>query len=248
MPIHQISTAALDVHGPKIVFTIPGINWKITETVVVGWIIIAAFWILCIFLTRNLKKKPETKRQIIAEMIVKSVNNMVKQNMGVKYMRYAPYIAMLLGYAAIGSLVSLLGLRSITADVNTTITWGLMTFVLITYEKIRSNGILGYFKGYTQPVAVITPINIISEVATPISMAFRLFGNIAGGMVITGIIYMALAALSSALHLSFGIGPFSVNVFQVGIPAVLSVYFDLFAGCIQAYIFATLTMVNVAQD
>lgn len=248
MPINQISTAALDVHGPKIVFTIPGINWKITETVVVGWIIIAAFWILCIFLTRNLKKKPDTKRQIIAEMIVKSVNNMIKQNMGAKYMRYAPYIAMLLGYAAIGSLVSLLGFRSITADVNTTITWGLMTFVFITYEKIRSNGVWGYFKGYAQPVAVITPINIISEVATPVSMAFRLFGNIAGGMVITGIIYMALAALSSALHVSFAIGPFSVNVFQVGIPAVLSVYFDLFAGCIQAYIFATLTMVNVAQD
>ena len=123
-----------------------------------------------------------------------------------------------------------------------------MTFVLITYEKIRSNGVWGYFKGYAQPVAVITPINIISEVATPVSMAFRLFGNIAGGMVITGIIYMALAALSSALHVSFAIGPFSVNVFQVGIPAVLSVYFDLFAGCIQAYIFATLTMVNVAQD
>lgn len=248
MPIQQISTAALDIHGPKIVFTIPGINWKITETVVVGWIIIVLIFALCIFLTRNLKRSPETKRQVIAEYLVSSVNNLVRQNMGAKYMKYAPYIAMLISYAALGSLISLLGFRSMTADVNTTLTWGVMTFVLITYEKFRSNGFLGYFKSYTQPVPVITPINIISEVATPVSMAFRLFGNIAGGMVITGIIYMALAAASSALHLSFAIGPFSINVFQVGIPAVLSVYFDLFAGCIQAYIFATLTMVNVAQD
>ncbi|MCD7772953.1 MAG: F0F1 ATP synthase subunit A [Ruminococcus sp.] len=248
MQMQMISTAALDVHGPKVVFTIPGIDWKITETVVVGWILIAVFWILCIFLTRNLKKKPETKRQIIAEMLVKSVNNMVRQNMGERYMKYTPYIAMLISYAAVGSLVSLLGLRSITADVNTTITWGVLTFILMTYEKIRKNGFLGYLKGYTQPVAVITPINIISEVATPVSMAFRLFGNIAGGMVITGILYYALASLSSILHLSFAIGPFAINVFQVGIPAVLSVYFDLFTGCIQAYIFATLTMVNVAQD
>lgn len=244
----EISVAAMEVHGPKVVFTVPGINWQVTETVVVGWILIVAILLLCIFLTRNLKKKPETKRQIIAEMMVTSVNKMVRQNMGDKYIHYAPYIATLLAYAALGSLVSLLGLRPMTADINTTLTWAVMTFILITYEKIRSNGVWGYIKSFTQPVAVITPINIISEFATPMSMSFRLFGNIAGGTVITGIVYMALSMLSSALHLSFCIGPFSIDVMQIGIPAVLSVYFDIFCGLIQAYIFASLTMVNVAQD
>ena len=166
-------------------------------------------------------------------MLVNFVNNMVKENMGVKMMKYAPYIATLLIYAVFGALISMIGLRSMTADINVTATWALMTFVLITYNKIKANG----FKGY--------PLNIISEVATPASMAFRLFGNVAGGMVITGLLYGALGSLSSALGLTFEAGSWAFSVFQVGIPAVLSVYFDLFSGCIQAYIFSMLTMVNV---
>ena len=94
-------------------------------------------------------------------------------------------------------------------------------------------------------MAFILPLNIIGEVATPASMAFRLFGNVAGGMVITGLLYGALGSLSSALGLTFEAGSCAFSVFQVGIPAVLSVYFDLFSGCIQAYIFSMLTMVNV---
>ena len=105
-------------------------------------------------------------------------------------------------------------------------------------------GCVGYFD--TGIIFIfILPLNIISEVATPASMAFRLFGNVAGGMVITGLLYGALGSLSSALGLTFEAGSWAFSVFQVGIPAVLSVYFDLFSGCIQAYIFSMLTMVNV---
>ena len=89
-------------------------------------------------------------------------------------MSFAPYIATLLVYAVLGALVSLLGLRSMTADFNVTLTWALMTFVLITYNKIKSNGIGGYFKGFAQPIAFMLPLNLISEVATPLSMAFRM--------------------------------------------------------------------------
>jgi F-type H+-transporting ATPase subunit a len=121
-----------------------------------------------------------------------------------------------------------------------------MTFILITYHKIKANhGLWGYIKSFGKPVAFIFPLNIISEVATPASMAFRLFGNVAGGMVITGLIYGALGTLSSVLHLHFEFGSWAISVFQVGIPAVLSIYFDLFSGCMQAYIFSMLTMVNV---
>ena len=220
-------------NGPKIVFEIGELRF--TETVVMGWLIIVAVLILCLWLTHDLKKVPEKKRQVVAEMLVNFVNNMVKENMGVKMMKYAPYIATLLIYAVFGALISMIGLRSMTADINVTATWALMTFVLITYNKIKANG----FKAF------ILPLNIIGEVATPASMAFRLFGNVAGGMVITGLLYGALGSLSSALGLTFEAGSWAFSVFQVGIPAVLSVYFDLFSGCIQAYIFSMLTMVNV---
>ena len=187
-------------NGPKIVFEIGSL--RITETVVMGWLIIVAVLILCLWLTHDLKKVPEKKRQVVAEMLVNFVNNMVKENMGVKMMKYAPYIATLLIYAVFGALISMIGLRSMTADINVTATWALMTFVLITYNKIKANGFKGYLKSFAQPVWVIAPINILE-------------------------------------------GSWAFSVFQVGIPAVLSVYFDLFSGCIQAYIFSMLTMVNV---
>lgn len=233
--------------GPRVVFTLPifgGID--ITETIVIGWLIIIAVLLLCLWLTKDLKKVPEKKRQVIAEFFVNFVNGSVKESMGSRFMSFAPYIATLLVYAVLGALVSLLGLRSMTADFNVTLTWALMTFVLITYNKIKSNGIGGYFKGFAQPIAFMLPLNLISEVATPLSMAFRMFGNISGGMVITTLLYGALGALSSALH-SFSIGSVVISLGQLFTPAVLSIYFDLFSGCIQAYIFATLTMVYVSS-
>ena len=230
--------------GPKVVFEIFG--WHCTETVVMGWLVILIVFILCKVLTSNLKKVPETKRQVVAEMMVKFVNNMVRSNMGEDMMCYAPYIGALLLYALLGSLISLVGLRSVTADFNTTLGMAIITFAMITYTKIKYHGFGGYLKGFFQPIGFMFPLNIISEVATPASMAFRLFGNIAGGMVISGLLYGALGSLSQSIGLSFAAGSWAFNVFQVGIPAVLSVYFDLFSGTIQAYIFSMLTMVNVA--
>ena len=231
--------------GPKIVFELFGLRF--TETVVIGWAIIIAVLLLCLWLTKDLKKIPEKKRQVVAEMFVNFVNDMVKDNMGEKMMHYAPYIATLLVYSVVGSLVSMIGLRSMTADINVTVTWAAMTFILITYNKIKYHGFGGYLKGFAKPVAFIFPLNVISEVATPVSMAFRLFGNVTGGMIITGLLYSALGSLSSLLGLAFEAGSWAFSVFQVGIPALLSAYFDLFSGCIQAYIFASLTMVYVGD-
>lgn len=233
--------------GPKVVFTIPlfgGID--ITETIVIGWAIIIAVWLICLFLTKDLKRIPEKKRQVIAEMFVKFVNDTVEVTMGKRWKKFAPYIGTLLVYAVLGALVSLLGLRSMTADFNVTLTWALMTFTMITFFKIKTNGLGGYLKGFGQPIAVMLPLNLLSEVATPLSMAFRMFGNIAGGSVITALIYGGLSALSQVLHISFSVGPFTIDMAQIFTPAVLSIYFDLFSGCIQAYIFSMLTMVYVS--
>lgn len=234
--------------GPRVVFTIPifgGLD--ITETVVIGWLVILIVLLLSLYLTSNLKIIPTTKRQIIAEMAVNFVNNTVKQAMGERFIYFAPYIATILLYSLLGSLMSLLGLRSVTADLNTTLSMAIVTFILITYFKLRTNGFVGYLKSFGQPMFFLAPLNVLSEIAVPISMSFRMFGNIAGGAIITSLLYMALGALSNLLHLSFAFGAFELNVTQVFIPAVLSIYFDLFTGCIQAYIFAMLTMVNISM-
>ncbi len=238
----------IDISGAKVLFNIGGI--VITETVVNTWVVILLITALCIFLTRNMKVHCETRRQLIAEYIVKTFNKLVRGNMGEKFSEYSPLIAAVMLSSALCSLSSLVGAYAPTGDLSTLVGWALLVFALITYNKIRASGILGYFKGYTQPIAVMTPMNIISEFATPISMAFRHFGNIASGTVVMALVYSAMAALSNAL---LGILPGALGstlsqipIFQVGIPAVLSLYFDLFSACIQAFIFSMLTMAYVS--
>ena len=148
-------------------------------------------------------------------------------------------------YSLCGSLISLLGARPVTADFNTTLAWALVTFVMVQWNNIRAHGIGGYLKGFVQPVPFLLPLNLISEAATPVSMSFRHFGNVAAGVVITELIYSALAGLTSLLfHID-------IPILQIGLPAVLSLYFDLFTAVLQAFIFCMLTMVfisNAASD
>ena len=143
----------------------------------------------------------------------------------------------------------MVGMFSPTGDLSTCVGWAVLVFVVITYYKIRTQHIGGYLKGFTQPVFIMTPLNMISEVATPISMAFRLFGNIASGSVVTLLLYGGLAALSSGI---LGLIPGAVGevlsmipIFQLGIPAILSIYFDLFTSVLQAFIFCMLTMMYI---
>jgi F-type H+-transporting ATPase subunit a len=217
------------------------IVFAISESVVTGWLVILIVLAVCLILTHNLQKVPTTKRQCAAEYLVKTVNNMVRTNMGEDFMGYAPYIAAVFSYVLLGSLISMIGFRSVTSDISVTGTLAVMTFVLITYTKISAHGLGGYLKQF------INPLNIISEVATPVSMALRLFGNIAGGMIITMILYAALGAASGAVYrlIGFEAETYYFNIFQIGIPAVLSIYFDLFSGTIQSYVFIMLTMIYI---
>ena len=237
----------IDVHGPKILFEIPVLGGiKVSETIVNMWIIMAVITLVCFFLGRKLRVKNPSKRQLVAEKAVLMITSMVTGVMGKRNAHWAPYIGTLLLLSAFSSLSSLTGLRPPTADLNVTLGWALVTFVMIQATKIKYHGFGGWLKGFAEPVVVMTPMNIISELATPISMSFRHFGNIAAGLVITSLIYGALAALSSAL---LGWIPVlgDIPLFQVGLPALLSIYFDLFTSCLQAYIFCMLTMVFVSN-
>ena len=233
--------------GPRILFTVPlfgGI--PVTETVRNTWIVMAVIIGLCLWLTHDMKVIPAGRRQLAAEKIVKAAEGLVTDTMGGKYRAMTPYIAALFSISFFGSISSLTGLRPLTADLSTTLSWSLLTFVMVQLNNIRYHGVGGWLKSFTRPLAFMTPLNIVSELANPISMSFRHFGNIAAGMVITGLLYSALGALSRALlgWLPGGLG--AVPILQVGIPAVLSIYFDLFTGFLQAYIICMLTMVFVA--
>ena len=246
-----------DISGAKIFFRIPtGIpilgDFLISETLVVSWIVMAIITGLCIFLTRNLKVENITKRQAVAEMIVETANNFVRNNTGGnKFDKLIPFIAALFGTSIVSNLISLVGLRSPTADLSTEAAWAIVVFIMITANKIKASGFGGYLKGFTTPIFIMTPFNILSEIATPISMACRHFGNILSGVVINGLIYAALAVASSAL---LGLLPGAVGrvlsqvpILDVGLPAILSVYFDWFSGAMQAFIFTMLTIMYIAN-
>ncbi len=246
-----------DISGAKIFFRIPtGIpilgDFLISETLVVSWLVMIIITGLCIFLTRNLKVENISKRQAVAEMIVETANNFVRNNTGgTKFDKLIPFVSALFATSIVSNLISLVGLRSPTADLSTEAAWAIVVFVMITANKIKASGFGGYLKGFTTPIFIMTPFNILSEIATPISMACRHFGNILSGVVINGLIYAALAVASSAI---FGIIPGAVGQFlskipilDVGIPAVLSVYFDWFSGAMQAFIFTMLTIMYIAN-
>ena len=220
-------------------------NFKISETVIVSWLIIAALALVSYFLTRNLKKVPTTKRQIFLEYAVGVLYDMVNNTMGEKVVKkmpnLVPYIGSLFLFFACSNLVGLLGFRSPTTDIDTTLAWALITFFMIYFTGIKFNG-MGYFKGLLEPIPFLLPLNIIGEIAKPISLTFRPFGNILGGAVIMALIYQFLGWLSSLIP---GIG--TIPIGQLVIPVPLHLYFDLFSGLLQSFIFIMLTMVFVSN-
>lgn len=188
------------MNGPKIYFTIPlfgGI--PITQTTVSSFAVMLLLCIAGVVLGSNLQKRP-SRRQVLVEKGVTMLYDMVEDTMGKHNSYWTPYIGALFLSSIFGSYIGMTGIfRSSTADLSTTVTWALMTSVICWACSIKANGVLGWLKGFTEPVVVMTPMNLVSEIAQPISMAFRHFGNIAGGSVLTSLVYSALATASAAL-------------------------------------------------
>lgn len=235
------------ISGARVFFTIkmPLQDLPITESQINSWIVMISVTGLCLYLTHGIKVKADTKRQHIAEWIVENAEKLVIGNMGEFFLGFAPFVASILALSAFSSLLSLFGLYAPTSDINITAGWAILVFVLITYYKMKC-GPLMYLKSFGDPVKFLAPLNIISEIATPVSMAFRHYGNVLSGAVISVLLATGLQGLSSKLlgGLPGFLGEFPL--LQIGIPAVLSIYFDVFSGCLQAYIFAMLTMLYVS--
>ena len=285
----------LEVNGAFIYFEIPifgGI--PITQTTVSFFLVTVLLCWASIYLGKGLKKRPDGK-QVLVEKGVMMLQNMVVETMGAHNVHWTPFIGTIFLSSICGTFIGLTGfLRSATADISCVMVWAVMVSVIIWYNNIKNNGFVGWLKGFTEPIVVMTPMNVVSEIAQPLSMAFRHFGNVAGGGVITTIIYAALSAASTLIlnllganggimgaallvagvilvvlyrknrkkaALVFGVicgvlGLFGllqglgilvdVPILTYGIPAVLSCYFDLFSGFVQAYVFSLLTMVYIA--
>lgn len=279
------------MNGPKIYFILPVLGGiPITQTTVSSFVVMVCLCVAGILLGRNLQKRP-SRRQVLVEKGVSMLYGMVEDTMGKHNAYWTPYIGALFLSSICGSYIGMTGIfRSATADLSTTVTWALMTSFLCWGCSIKANGVLGWLKGFTEPIVVMTPMNLVSEIAQPISMAFRHFGNIAGGSVLTSLVYSALATVSAALlglvgknivvsaivlviglallvsgvrgkkmaRKIFGIvflatgalallGLTGVPYLEVGIPGVLSLYFDVFSGGVQALVFSLLTMVYVGN-
>lgn len=237
----------ISIAGAGIYFTIPMPlqDLPITESQVNSWLVMMTILFVCLYLTHGVAAKPVTKRQVIVEWIIEQADNLIKTNMGDYFRSFSPFIAGMMALSALSSLLALLGMYSPTSDINVVGGWAILVFILITYYKMKC-GPVHYVKSFGDPVAFLAPLNIISEVATPISMAFRHYGNILSGAVISVLVATGLQGLSSLLlgWLPGFLGEFPF--LQIGLPAILSLYFDLFSSLLQAFIFAMLTMLYVA--
>lgn len=241
------ASSGIGITGARIFFTIhmPLQDFPVTEAQINSSIVIVVITALCLYMTHGLSLDIKLKRQHFAEFVVEKIDNMIHDNMGSYFKGFAPFIIAILGLSGLSSLMSLLGLFPPTSDINIVAGWAILVFILITYYKLKG-GLFNYLKGFTEPIFIMTPLNILGEVATPVSMAFRHYGNVLSGSVIAVLIATALQGLSSLVlgWLPGGLG--EIPFLQIGIPAVLSLYFDIFSGCMQAYIFAMLTMLNIS--
>ncbi len=168
--------------------------------------------------------------QNIIELIVEMLDNMITGVMGKNSPKFLNYIGTLFIFILVSNISGLLGLRAPTADYGTTLPLGLITFGMIFYNKIKHQKVSGFLKGLCDPWPFWAPINIIGDLAVPVSLSLRLFANVLSGSVM--------------LSLFYGLLPIFV---KVGIPAALHLYFDLFSGAIQTYVFCMLTMTYVSD-
>lgn len=244
------------VEGPRVVFFIPlpeflhkipfametangGYGLPVTITVVTTWFLILFMFILFRVGTSKLEVIPG-KLQLILESIYAFLDGVVGQMMGSWKKKYLSYIGPLFLFIFTANTISFFPIpwfsivdghitfapafRSPTSDLNTTVGLALLTTFMFLKASIKTNGVLGYFKGFLAPIPVMLPLNIVGEFAKPVNISVRLFGNAFAGGVIMGLLYMGA---------------------PTAIPAGLHLYFDLFSGLVQSFVFIMLSMVYI---
>lgn len=211
---------------PEALPLVGGFQLEIAESIVITWVIMAVILLLSIFLTRNLKARNISKRQLVVETIVTKLENFVTDMVGEKGKVFVPYLCTVLVFIGISNIIGLFGMKSPTKDLNVTAALALMSIVLIEYAGIRAKGAKGWVKSFAQPMAIVTPINILEVFIKPLSLCMRLFGNVVGAFVIMELIKLLV---------------------PIALPVPFSFYFDIFDGLIQAYVFIFLTSLFIRE-
>lgn len=224
----------MDEMGIK--FMISGKEFFVHDTVVNSMIITIGIVIFAFYFNKKLKQADPTKKPTgvvnVMELVYTTLKGLVDDTMGKgpTRERLFPYLFALVLFLPISNMFGLLGFTPPTSDYNVTLTLALITFFMTQYYGIKTNGIGGYIKGYFEPMAFLLPLNLVGELANPIALSFRLFGNILSGGIIMSLVYQALSYIA----------PLITSAFHA--------YFDIFSGSVQTFIFLMLTMVFVGGN
>ena len=225
--MEQIANELLEELNCDTAFTIPVFGGiEIAESVVITWVIMAFLLILAICMTRNLKVQNPGKRQVILETAVCGLQNMVKGIIGEEGAGYVPYLVTIIVYIGISNIIGLFGMKPPTKDLNVTGALAIMSIILIEYSGIHAKGVKRWAKSFAEPVAVVAPLNVLEIFIRPLSLCMRLFGNVLGAFVVMELLKIIMPAI---------------------LPIPFSLYFDIFDGLIQAYVFVFLTSLFIKE-
>ena len=225
--MEQIANELLEELNCDTAFTIPVFGGiEVAESVVITWVIMAFMLILVICMTRNLKVQNPGKRQVILETAVCGLQNMVKGIIGEEGAGYVPYLVTVIVYIGISNIIGLFGMKPPTKDLNVTGALAIMSIILIEYSGIHAKGVKRWAKSFAEPVAVVAPLNVLEIFIRPLSLCMRLFGNVLGAFVVMELLKIIMPAI---------------------LPIPFSLYFDIFDGLIQAYVFVFLTSLFIKE-
>lgn len=225
--MEQIANELLEELNCDTAFTIPVFGGiEVAESVVITWVIMAFMLILAICMTRNLKVQNPGKRQVILETAVCGLHNMVKGIIGEEGAGYVPYLVTVIVYIGISNIIGLFGMKPPTKDLNVTGALAIMSIILIEYSGIHAKGVKRWAKSFAEPVAVVAPLNVLEIFIRPLSLCMRLFGNVLGAFVVMELLKIIMPAI---------------------LPIPFSLYFDIFDGLIQAYVFVFLTSLFIKE-
>ena len=211
----------------KTAFTIPVFGGiPIAESVAVSWIIMGVLVVLSIVLTRHLRVTEPTRRQVALETAVTGLEHIFDGILGEKGRRYVPYMVTVLLYIGVSNIIGLFGFKPPTKDLNVTAALALMSIVLVETSGVRTKGLKGWLKSFADPSPVIAPMNLLEVIIRPLSLCMRLYGNVLGAFVIMELIKQLL---------------------PVALPVPFSLYFDIFDGLLQAYVFTFLTSMFIQE-
>ena len=221
----------MELTHPIFSFNIGKLVIDIKPEAIIQLVLVLLIGILAWWATKDLKRRPTGKKQVLVEYIYTTIQNVVNANMGEQYGDMIPFIGTLAVFIVTMNLLGLVGITPVTNNFSVTLALGLISFVVIQGYTMKKIGIGHYFLGYGQPMLMMLPINVIERVMLPVSLSLRLFGNILAASFLVELVYESLDKIAW--------------IAQIGLPVPLHAYFDIFDGCIQMVIFVMLTMINI---